>query len=329
MLWEAGRLTVLRTDFDVVPVVQDAIAFNEALADRNEISLLKTSWPLGRFGVSGDAHRLRQVLVNLLSNACKYSKPGSTVLVRVMLDDGHVVIEVHDDGPGMTEQQMAHLFEPFNRLGRENQGVEGTGIGLTLSRQLVDMMHGRLEVNSSSSGTLARVVLKNSALPRREHDEPVLAPLKQPGETAVVLHIEDEAVNQLIVEQMLLKCGPVELLEADTGKEGLRLAAAEKPDLVLLDMNLPDMTGFEVLAELDANPETASLPVVAVSASAMPEDILKAKDLGALDYWTKPLEMESFVTGVKELFGTDAGPTRVAGESASDKKVRSSNAPQA
>jgi CheY-like chemotaxis protein len=224
----------------------------------------------------------------------------------------------------MTPQQLRHLFEPFNRLGNEGHGIEGSGIGLTLTRQLTKLMNGRLDIESAADcGTRARLVLPACAIPLKVASEPqVSRPAPGAAERAVVLNIEDDPVNQILVEQMLLQCPGVRLVQAANGEDGIVLARTRRPDLVLLDMQLPDMSGLEVLAALHNDPRTRSMRVAAVSANAITDDIARTLATGALAYWTKPLQLESFRAGISSLLSVpvslDAAALATSTQSSND-----------
>jgi CheY-like chemotaxis protein len=216
-----------------------------------------------------------------------------------------VEILVIDDGLGMNPDQQTQLFQPFNRLGRERSAVQGTGIGLSLSRQLLEHMGGRIELDSLvGQGTRVRVGLPRARAASAtdgaasEATPPALVAgtntdARPQGE---VLYIEDNPVNLMLVQEFFRRWPGVTLRSASLGAEGLALARSDPPDLVLLDMQLPDMTGLQVLAQLQAEPATAAVPVVALSASAMPDEIALARRAGARDYWTKPLHFERFAS---------------------------------
>jgi CheY-like chemotaxis protein len=289
---------------DISSVIDEAVALTQPLARANEVEL--SEQPLSQFGIGvlADRRRLIQVLLNLLSNACKYNRPGGHVRVDVTHIGAEVLLDVVDDGIGMTDEHLQHLFEPFNRLGNEGNAIEGSGIGLTLTRQLVELMKGRLDFDSSPDwGTRARLALPSCAIPMKLVAEDSGYRARTARASSVILYIEDDPVNRILVEQMLLRCEGVSLLLAETGEDGIAMARQQNPDLVLLDMHLPDMTGFDVLNALQGDSRTQNLPVVAVSANAMETDVAKAFELGAVDYWTKPLQLDAFLAGVSARLG--------------------------
>jgi CheY-like chemotaxis protein len=219
----------------------------------------------------------------------------------------------------LSDPQLQRLFEPFERLGAERHGIEGTGIGLTIVRQLVDRMRGRIEVRSRvGEGTRFDVWLPATELP---------APERLPGGTAVpeqgladgggdatgamkLLCIEDNPVNMMLVREVLALRPVVQFQGAELGEQGLELAFAWCPDMVLLDLQLPDMHGFEVLRRLRGEPGLAGLRVVALSANAMPQDVQAALDAGFDDYWTKPIEIDGFLARIDAMVAAGAASRR-------------------
>jgi signal transduction histidine kinase/CheY-like chemotaxis protein len=307
---ESRHFEVINAGGDISSVLDEAVALTQPLARSNKVKL--SEQPPSQFGIGAvaDPRRLLQVLLNLLSNACKYNRPGGHVRVDVTHAGAEVFLDVIDNGVGMTSEHLQHLFEPFNRLGNEENGIEGSGIGLALTRQLVELMKGRLEFDSSPErGTRARLVLPSFAIPLK----PLAAnPRYRDGAmhgAAAILYIEDDPVNRILVEQMLLRCEGVHLLLAETGEQGIAMAREQKPDLILLDMQLTDMTGFEVLNALRADERTAGQPIVAVSANSVEGDVARAFALGAIDYWTKPLQPDAFLAGVSAQLGTSDVPS--------------------
>lgn len=312
---EAGalRLEVSRVALDAV--IDEALAICETQARARGIRVHRHDRDGEHLYVDGDALRLRQALINVLSNAVKYNRDGGAIDIRAARDGERVQLEVSDTGLGMTREQLAHLYEPFNRLGRERDVAEGTGIGLVLTRQLVERMNGRLEIDSEAGqGTRVRITLPAAA----QAENPatgVPPPPASPGAQAaldlpplLLLYVEDNPVNVLLVRQLLARWPQIELVHAEDGQAGLELARRLHPDLVLLDMHLPDMDGVEVLGELRRDPATAALGVVALSASEHPQDVHRAQEAGALEYWTKPLDLRSFPADVIRVIGREALP---------------------
>jgi signal transduction histidine kinase/ActR/RegA family two-component response regulator len=307
-LIESRRFEVCNVGGDISTVLAEAVALTQPLASTCQVEL--AARPTSPFGVGAvaDPRRLLQVLLNLLSNACKYNRPGGHVKVEVAHSGSEVFLDVIDNGIGMTKEQLSHLFEPFNRLGQADCAIEGSGIGLALALQLTALMNGRLEFESTSgTGTRARLILPTYAIPliaRASNDE-VARTVTRLQADAVVLYIEDDLVNQLLVEQMLMRCTGVILVLAQSGQVGISLARLRKPDLVLLDMQLPDMSGFDVLGVLRADSRTEALRVVVLSANGAAADLAKEKALGVVDHWEKPLKLAPFLAGITKLLGLD------------------------
>jgi len=310
---EAGglRLEVSRVALDAV--IDEALAMCETQARARGIVVQRHALRGEAMHVDGDALRLRQALINVLSNAVKYNRDGGAIDIRAGRDGDRVQVEVADTGLGMTPEQLAHLYEPFNRLGREREVAEGTGIGLVLTRQLVERMNGRLEIDSEAGrGTQVRITLP-AAAPLEGGVAAMPPPPSGAGATddlppLLVLYVEDNPVNVLLVQQLLARWPQIELVSAEDGQAGLELARRLHPDLVLLDMQLPDMDGLGVLDELRRDPATATLGVVVLSASDHPDDRRRAHAAGAREYWTKPLDLRSFPADVIRAIGRAPAP---------------------
>lgn len=315
-LIEAGRVEIVAANTPLAAVLDEALDLTRPQAEIHRVEFRRGYAESLDVTVRADANRLRQVLVNILSNAVKYNRPNGWIDVRIGRYAGTIAIDVMDSGVGMTDQQLGHLFEPFNRLGRQGGAIEGIGIGLSLSRQLMHLMGGKLEVTSvRGSGTRVRLLLPggvDAADSPGEQDTDRIDAATGSRPEGIVLYVEDDSVNRLVVEHMLLSQKGVRLLAAEDGRSGIERAVAFQPDLVLLDMQLPDMSGFDVLRALRADPRTRSLWVVALSASAMPDDVARARELGAMDYWTKPLELQAFLGGITTLLGPGGRAVRKA-----------------
>ncbi len=253
-----------------------------------------------------DPMRLRQVLVNLLSNAVKYNRPDGHVTPRVWAEGDQVAIAIDDTGVGLSAEQQAHLFEPFNRLGAERTGVEGTGIGLVIVRKLLEAMQGRLEVRSQpdqGSSFIAWVPKAEAAAVAAgpaASDPAHLAARPAGGTELRVLYAEDNDINaELVLEVLKLRPGCL-VRVATSGAETLAMAREQAPDLFLLDMHLGDMSGFELARQLQQEPALTDVPRVAFSADAMPDQIHRARDHGFSGYLTKPLDVAALLACVDE-----------------------------
>lgn len=261
------------------------------------------------YAIRGDRTRVKQVMINLLSNAIKYNRPGGAIVIRAV-NDGHgfVRITVQDTGVGLSAEQMDHLFQPFNRLGQEAGSEEGTGIGLVVTRQLVELMGGTMGVDSTVGvGSAFWVEFAAS-----DHAPMTNAPDAGPADVAgaapeytdpeqrTVLYFEDNPANLALVERLLGRRSDVRLLVAVDAQIGLQLARYWLPDVILMDINLPGITGYEVLALLRADPAMAAIPVIAVSANAMPRDIAKGMEAGFHRYLTKPIQVVEFMEAIDE-----------------------------
>ena len=300
---EVGSLPLSIESLNLRALADEATNMVEESAHAAAVRLLPLE-VAGDLYVRGDRVRLRQVLVNLLSNAIKYNRQGGTVQIKARLQGAEVQLDVADNGIGMSEEQQQHLFEPFNRLGVENSGVDGTGIGLVIVRKLLELMDGSIKVTSHKGrGTTVCIGLA-SALPatpdmpaaRKLEEEPVAAPLR----TGTLLYAEDNDVNVMLVEQILALRPEWNLLVAVSGRQALALAHETHPDLLLLDMHLGDMTGFEVVTELDKDDRLSRIPRVALSADAMPDQIHAAKARGFEAYLTKPLDVSNLLDCLDE-----------------------------
>ncbi len=291
---ESGRLPLSTDVVSLQAVAEEAIAMVSALAAAHGVGLhLEPFEDELAARVQTDRVRLKQVLINLLSNAIKYNRPGGTASIGWRGGLKGWEIQVADTGQGMSEVQLAHLFEPFNRLGAERSGVDGTGIGLTLSRHLVDLMGGRLHVDSlPGQGTVVTLWLPQAS-PTTDPDQFISSPvpLPRPGRALRVLYAEDNEVNVELVRQAVRSRPGIELRIATNGAEALSMARNDAPDLMLVDMHLGDTTGLELGQVLRGDPLTARIRLVALSADALPEQIRRALSQGFEAYLTKPVDV--------------------------------------
>jgi signal transduction histidine kinase/ActR/RegA family two-component response regulator len=247
-----------------------------------------------------DRTRLKQVLLNLLSNAIKYNRDaGAVVLGCQQITPGRLRISVQDTGMGLRPDQIESLFQPFNRLGQEAGAQEGTGIGLVVTRRLVELMNGTIEVTSSPGvGSVFTIELGTTAplLPRAgASEEREAAPAAQgDGAPHLLLYVEDNPANLKLVEEIVRFRPDLRLIAAGDGPLGLSLARTHRPDLILMDLNLPGMSGLEVLAQLQREAATKDIPVIALTANAMARDIERGLAAGFFRYLTKPIDIDQF-----------------------------------
>ena len=326
---EVGRLTVTTGAVALPPVLESALEMVAESARQRGVHIEAGHGAEPGMAVIADALRLRQVVCNLLSNAIKYNRPGGRVRLRACRAGEQVGIVVEDDGPGMSAEQLSHAFEPFNRLGRERGPVEGTGIGLALSNQLVRLMGGSIAIDSTPGQGCRVTVTLDAADSSVPPDEPAQGHAEAPFEQLVrgpaeaprrdmangpplpapagteplgtVLCVDDEPTNLMLLDRYLARFPGLSVVQASTGTAAIEQALRLLPDLVLLDMQLPDLDGAEVLRRLRAEPATRALPIVVVSASAMPDEIAHARQAGATDYWTKPLDFAAIEPQLRRL----------------------------
>jgi len=304
---ETGNLEVSLEDVNLKDVLEDCVDLVTAQADSAGITVELEPSP--DLLVRADQTRLRQVVLNLMSNAIKYNRPGGQVRLSVGAQmDGVISIAVSDTGRGISREHLDDLFQPFNRLGYENSAIEGTGVGLAITAKLVEAMNGSIEVDSEvDQGSCFRVHLpltanagEGFAAKAPNDDDENVAPARTGGAAATVLYIEDNPSNQLVMKKVIARLPDVELLVAGDAETGLVMAQRENPGVILMDINLPGMSGIEALAELGKTPSTAHIPVIAISANAMPSQVKKGKQAGFVDYLTKPIEIKAVLDAVQK-----------------------------
>jgi signal transduction histidine kinase/GAF domain-containing protein/ActR/RegA family two-component response regulator len=285
-------------------VIDDCLLFITPLALGMAVDV-EFAGNLDRLYVQADRRALKQVFTNLLSNGVKYNRRGGRLLVSTRAQPGEAVIVVRDQGQGIAPQRLAELFQPFNRLGAENSGIEGSGLGLVIARQLCEAMGARLEVESwPGVGTEFRLLLPLAdpaaptlPIPLEELAEP------EPDVAATLLYIEDDPVNALLLREALRDRRQWRLVVAADGIEGLAQARRLHPELVLTDVNLPGLSGLDVVRALRLDPATRDIDCVALSADALPEQMELAREAGCDDYWTKPLDLSRVAARIARRLG--------------------------
>ncbi|MBV8036131.1 ATP-binding protein [Roseateles sp.] len=291
---ESGHVELSLEPVPLDGLLDECRRMMEPLATQRGIVLrFETS---GGFVVHADRTRLKQVLLNLVSNAIKYNRPNGTVTVGGELTDARQLrIAVRDTGAGLAPDQVEALFQPFNRLGHEAGPEQGTGIGLVVTKRLVELMGGRVGVQSTpGEGSVFWVELLASelaTLPKTSaaHIDALPASVRE-GPPATVLYVEDNPASLRLVEELLRARRGLRLLTASNGRSGVEVARAERPDVILMDNNMPLMTGREAQALLKQDPRTAHIPVIALTANAMPDAAAASLKAGFFRYLTKPLD---------------------------------------
>ena len=303
---EAGKLEFVVEPVKVAMVLEEAVALVRPLAGQRNITLdiNRAERSLDGVMVQADRQRLKQVLLNLLSNAIKYNRPfGRVDMVCERVPTGGLLrLNVRDTGPGISAKDLPKLFSPFERLGTHQSEVEGTGIGLAISKRLAEAMGGTITVKSAegqgSTFSLELPISNESSQEAETPNVPSLMPVAEVSSkpaTHTVLHIEDNPSNLTLVGEILALRSQVKLLSTMQGRSGLDMAREHHPNLILLDVHLPDLSGDSLLRELKEDPITREIPVVMVSADATPLQIQRLLDLGAQAYLTKPLEVPMFL----------------------------------
>lgn len=300
---ESGTVRLSLEPVLVGDVVGDAIELIRPVANDRGIRLRsELTADTSEAYVIADRQRLGQVVLNLLSNAVKYNVQQGSVSVSAGKTDGRLRIGVTDTGPGIPDEKIPLLFTPFERLGAEQTNVQGTGLGLTLSKNLVEAMGGTVHVDTMmGEGTTFWVELKIADAPPPKEQPTVAEAVARPASSGKILYIEDNLSNLRLIERVLSRRGDVELISAMTGALGLELAQQHIPNLVLLDLQLPDLQGDTVLARLRRDPRTASIPVVILSADATPGEIERLREAGANEYMTKPVDVPEFLSLVDRI----------------------------
>jgi len=297
---ESGKLSLSEEPVSLAEVMLECQAMIDPQAQKRGITLTFPQFELPSF-VCADHTRLKQVLINLLSNAIKYNQPGGSVVVDCTIaGPKRTRIGVRDTGAGLSPEKLLQLFQPFNRLGQERSTEEGTGIGLVMSKRLVELMGGVIGVDSKVDvGSVFWFELSAATEPKHA-PEPAksLAANEAPPEIGAaqhtLLYVEDNPANLKLVEQLIARRPEMRLLTATDGISGIRLARERLPKVILMDINLPGISGIDAMRILREDAATAHIPVLAISANAMPTDIKRGMDAGFSRYLTKPIKVAEF-----------------------------------
>ena len=317
---ESGRLSLSLEPVSLAEVLIECQAMIEPLAQKRGIGMTFPTFKSPCF-IKADRTRVKQVLINLLSNAIKYNQSGGSVAVDCSVEPaGRIRISVKDTGAGLSPEKLAQLFQSFNRLGQEASGEEGTGIGLVVSKRLVELMQGMIGVESIvGTGSVFWIELIADADPHAAFIRNVLktaveerVPTGQ--RTRLLLYVEDNPANLKLIEQLIVRRPDLRLLTAQNGNDGINLARGYLPDVILMDINLPGINGIEAMKIIHLDPTTAHIPIVALSANAIPSDIEKGLEAGFFRYLTKPIKVNEFFKTLNEALDFEQDGSVVAKE---------------
>lgn len=301
---EAGHLSLSLEAMSVTTVIDDACSTLEANIEAAGITLMRAPFPAS-WQITADYTRTKQVLLNLISNAIKYNSHQGTITISVSQQDDELCISVTDSGQGIAAERQHELFEPFNRLGAEHDATEGTGIGLAITRELIGRMQGRIGFESvPGEGStfwftlpLAENDLSQAALPANTNAESVSVSER----TFQVIYIEDNPTNQRLMEDIIEDYPHIELQTVVSAELGLEIMRHSPPDLVLMDIHLPGMNGYQALAEIQKTPTLKHINVIALSANAMERDLRYGLAAGFVDYLTKPINIDKLSRSLQQF----------------------------
>jgi PAS domain S-box-containing protein len=300
-LIESGKSSLSLEPISLAEVLRECKDMIEPQAQKRGISVSFPHFDIPCF-VQADRTRVKQVFINLLSNAIKYNKVGGSVVVdHVTSAPGRLRICVRDSGEGLTAEKITQLFQPFNRLGQEASGEEGTGIGLVTTKRLIELMGGSIGAESTiGTGSVFWIEL-NLSTERQPTDGIAIssaaaqAPIQTDAYVRTLLYVEDNPANLMLIEDLIARRPDIRLVSARDGNRGIEIAKASRPDVILMDINLPGISGIKALGILAEDPITAHIPVIALSANAIPRDIEKGLEAGFFRYLTKPIKVNEFM----------------------------------
>jgi signal transduction histidine kinase/ActR/RegA family two-component response regulator len=307
---ESGNFSINEEHINASETVKNLISQIQPMADERRIKIQNFLDQPDELFVKADHKAFIQIIINLLNNAVKYNNEGGSITVNWGdSGDGNLWISISDTGPGIAEEDIEQLFEPFNRLGQEAGEIEGSGIGLSISKLLAELLGGSLSADcNAGKGCCFKLILPKgerdsvSETRNKANSDSSLANLDIKTRGLTVLYIEDNHINLCLVESFFKTKTDFDFLSAMHPKEGIEIARSNQPDLILMDLLLPDMDGVAAANELKKFEETRDIPIIALSADAMPSDVERALESGFVDYLTKPLNFDVFSATIEKIF---------------------------
>lgn len=307
---ETGHLNLTIEAMDIAPIVDNVISVSKPLADQRGVSIEYYKVPNKSFIVEVDKLRFKQVVLNLISNAIKYNNPNGTVFISIEEQMGNKLrIGVKDTGDGISNENKDKLFIPFERFDSKFEQIEGAGVGLSISKNLIELMGGTISFESTlGEGSVFYINLSLPeivSIPPQVNEEPKpIDILMSKDDKLKVLYIDDIKANVIMVEQILNYRPHIEVLSATNALNGIEIATVETPDLILMDIHMPSMDGITAFKKLQTLKETKDIPVIALTADAMSEDINIALNIGFNDYITKPIDVHKFLNTIDKVLAT-------------------------
>ena len=305
---ESGNLKLSIEEVDIISVVEDVVSTCQLLASKNNIKIEHQITPNNKILIEVDLIRIKQVILNLISNAIKYNKPNGKVIISYDKSHDHQIrIGIKDNGPGISQDNICNVFKPFERFHPQAENIEGTGIGLTISKQLIELMSGEIGFESfvdKGCHFYIDLPLSSNSITEKEmqFSEQIDSPSKSSqAKRKKVLYIEDVKVNIELVKHILSLRDNLTFFSATKALPGIELAKSELPDLILMDLRLPDMDGITAFKQLQLIKELKHIPVMALTANAIDGESEKALSLGFKNYITKPINIDHFLKEIDKL----------------------------
>lgn len=317
---ESGRLNAIVERTHIFDLVKESLSFVQHNIEKHNIRVISDFDNSVDYSVFADTTRLKQIIVNLLTNAIKYNRLGGEIRLQTSIVNQRLRFMVSDSGVGIDQSKMHRLFKPFDRLGAESTGIEGTGVGLALCKKLIELMGGEIGVESTPGvGSKFWIDLSLAEIPADEID------ISSVTDEITIIYVEDNPANLRLIEAGLRHIQDFKLITATAGDYGLELIRKYKPDVILLDINLPTLNGYEIKSCLRVSQDLQNIPVIAISADAMPHDVEKGLNAGFVKYFTKPVNIEELIDTLRAVTTNKIGNEQFGENNISENNIESEN----